>query len=239
MPRGNRTRTPILNEHNATGRSGIMASSKHYGSRYQKARREWMQTLGMYPACWLCGQEIDTTLHHYSRDSFELDHVYPVSERPDLACDPQWFRPAHKKCNASRKAHGWSADEFRQHHTVNTTQPVQLDTMQLANMMNTSTNTKINNTFDDDAYPIGVVPRVRRDRLVQSDKTVLDEATKKSKVPLSLKAKKNVDPMPVLVSRDWSCAHVTSPCGHCRQFGRNRRMEYNNWKDRHPELNTP
>ena len=103
----------------------------------------------------------------------------------------------------------------------------------------TITNTKINNTFDDDAYPIGVVPRVRRDRLVQSDKTVLDEATKKSKVPLSLKAKKNVDPMPVLVSRDWSCAHVTSPCGHCRQFGRNRRMEYNNWKDRHPELNTP
>lgn len=35
-------------------------------------------------------------------ESFELDHYYPVSKRPDLQEDPAGFRPSHASCNLLR-----------------------------------------------------------------------------------------------------------------------------------------
>lgn len=53
--------------------------------------------------CWLCGQKIDYLVPSSSTpDSFELDHFYTVSERPDLQEDPANFRPSHMLCNRER-----------------------------------------------------------------------------------------------------------------------------------------
>lgn len=52
--------------------------------------------------CHLCGQPIDYTAEQGHPDAFELDHFYPVSERPDLIEDPANFRPSHGACNRRR-----------------------------------------------------------------------------------------------------------------------------------------
>ena len=35
-------------------------------------------------------------------NSYNLDHLYPVSKRPDLQFDPAGFRPSHTSCNRTR-----------------------------------------------------------------------------------------------------------------------------------------
>lgn len=55
--------------------------------------------------CWLCGMKIDYDAPHndYGNDDrFELDHLYPVSIRPDLQEDPANFRASHSGCNRER-----------------------------------------------------------------------------------------------------------------------------------------
>lgn len=52
--------------------------------------------------CWLCRQPIDYTLPADNPDAYSTDHVIPVSQRPDLACDPSNFAPSHLRCNKSR-----------------------------------------------------------------------------------------------------------------------------------------
>lgn len=57
---------------------------------------------GLKP-CWLCGLGIDYTVRPGSSDeSFNLDHEFPVSKRPDLQFDPAGFRPSHRICNILR-----------------------------------------------------------------------------------------------------------------------------------------
>ena len=54
-------------------------------------------------ACWLCGMPIDyTAAKNTTDDSYNLDHLYPVSKRPDLQFDPAGFRPSHTSCNRLR-----------------------------------------------------------------------------------------------------------------------------------------
>ncbi len=57
------------------------------------------------PVCWLCGRDIDRTLHHYDKWSWTLDHVEPLSTSPALAYTLSNLRPAHRTCN-SRKGEG-------------------------------------------------------------------------------------------------------------------------------------
>ncbi|NMN02726.1 hypothetical protein [Bifidobacterium panos] len=53
--------------------------------------------------CWLCGMPIDYAAEkNTADDSFNLDHLYPVSKRPDLQFDPAGFRPSHTSCNRLR-----------------------------------------------------------------------------------------------------------------------------------------
>ena len=53
--------------------------------------------------CWLCGMPIDYAAQpNTSDDSYNLDHYYPVSKRPDLQEDPAGFRPSHASCNLLR-----------------------------------------------------------------------------------------------------------------------------------------
>ncbi|NYV72973.1 HNH endonuclease [Streptomyces sp. UH6] len=52
--------------------------------------------------CWLCGHDIDPTLDPRDPWSWTMDHVQPVSRRPDLLLDPANARPAHRRCNSSK-----------------------------------------------------------------------------------------------------------------------------------------
>ncbi|MBW3091330.1 HNH endonuclease [Bifidobacterium miconisargentati] len=53
--------------------------------------------------CWLCGMPIDYSMQpNTGDDSFNLDHLYPISKRPDLQEDPANFRPSHASCNNLR-----------------------------------------------------------------------------------------------------------------------------------------
>jgi len=51
--------------------------------------------------CHLCGQTIDYRAKQ-TPDSFEVDHYYPISERPDLVFNERWLRPSHARCNHQR-----------------------------------------------------------------------------------------------------------------------------------------
>lgn len=51
--------------------------------------------------CALCGHSIDYNAPGRSALAFELDHIVPVSIRPDLAFAPHNWQASHKSCNAA------------------------------------------------------------------------------------------------------------------------------------------
>jgi hypothetical protein len=51
--------------------------------------------------CHICHQPINYQARR-TPDSFEVDHLYPISIRPDLVYDETWFRPSHARCNNQR-----------------------------------------------------------------------------------------------------------------------------------------
>ena len=51
--------------------------------------------------CWLCGQRINYTITE-GPNSWEPDHYWPVSIRPDLLLERANIRPSHSRCNRAR-----------------------------------------------------------------------------------------------------------------------------------------
>lgn len=61
------------------------------------------QCKAQHEVCWLCGMPIDyAATKNTTDDSFNLDHLYPVSKHPELQFDPAGFRPSHTSCNRLR-----------------------------------------------------------------------------------------------------------------------------------------
>lgn len=56
-----------------------------------------------HAVCWLCGMPIDyNAVKNTTDDSFNLDHMFPVSKHPELQFDPAGFKPSHTSCNRLR-----------------------------------------------------------------------------------------------------------------------------------------
>lgn len=61
------------------------------------------QCKAQHAVCWLCGMPIDyAATKNTTDDSFNLDHLYPVSKHPELQFDPAGFKPSHTSCNRLR-----------------------------------------------------------------------------------------------------------------------------------------
>lgn len=61
------------------------------------------QCKASHAVCWLCGMPIDyAATKNTTDDSFNLDHLYPVSKHPELQFDPAGFKPSHTSCNRLR-----------------------------------------------------------------------------------------------------------------------------------------
>lgn len=76
-----------------------MAGNPRNGRPYRRLVAE-LKAKGL--PCWICGHEINPRLDSRHRLSFTLDHVIPVSKRPDLLLDRANARPAHRACNSSK-----------------------------------------------------------------------------------------------------------------------------------------
>ena len=52
------------------------------------------QCKAQHAVCWLCGMPIDyEATKNTTDDSFNLDHMFPVSKHPELQFDPAGFKP--------------------------------------------------------------------------------------------------------------------------------------------------
>lgn len=61
------------------------------------------QCKAQHAVCWLCGMPIDYAApKNTTDDSFNLDHMFPVSKHPELQFDPAGFKPSHTSCNRLR-----------------------------------------------------------------------------------------------------------------------------------------
>ena len=61
------------------------------------------QCKASHAVCWLCGMPIDyESTKNTTDDSFNLDHMFPVSKHPELQFDPAGFKPSHISCNRFR-----------------------------------------------------------------------------------------------------------------------------------------
>lgn len=91
------------------------SGTKHQGGdhmpRIRKTTRQFEkdkatffnQCKARHAVCWLCGMPIDyAATKNTTDDSFNLDHLYPVSKHPELQFDPAGFRPSHTSCNRLR-----------------------------------------------------------------------------------------------------------------------------------------
>lgn len=77
---------------------------KRNSAAYQKLKRDYRHECQQRQSpCWLCRAHIDYAAPFGTPDSFEPDHYWPVSVRPDLALSRENLRPSHMKCNRARK----------------------------------------------------------------------------------------------------------------------------------------
>ena len=74
------------------------------GRQFEKDRHTFFTTCkANHTPCWLCGMPIDyDAAPNTTDDSYNLDHLYPVSKHPDLQHDPAGWRPSHTQCNNLR-----------------------------------------------------------------------------------------------------------------------------------------
>ena len=63
------------------------------GRQFEKDRKAFFAKCKRERAvCWLCGMPIDYDApQNTTDDSYNLDHFYPVTKRPDLQHDPAGF----------------------------------------------------------------------------------------------------------------------------------------------------
>ncbi len=68
------------------------------GGRWRKAVAQLKRE--SVPVCYLCGRDIDLTLHYLDPMAWTAEHKIPVSKRPDLAYEASNLAPAHRRCNS-------------------------------------------------------------------------------------------------------------------------------------------
>ena len=85
--------------------SATVAKSDKGGRQFEKDRQKFFleSTKQNTVHRWLCGiaHRLDVA-QNTTDDSYNLDHFYPVTKRPDLQHDPAGFRPSHTQCNNLR-----------------------------------------------------------------------------------------------------------------------------------------
>jgi 5-methylcytosine-specific restriction endonuclease McrA len=67
-------------------------------------RRLCAQVYAEESHCWICHHPVDMRLPYPHPDSRSVDHVLPVSQRPDLALERGNVRLCHMRCNLSKGA---------------------------------------------------------------------------------------------------------------------------------------
>ncbi len=73
-------------------------------SRWKYVRRmAWDRDRNHRAPCHICGMPVDYSVPASSTpESWEPDHVIPVSKRPDLELDLNNVKASHKRCNRVR-----------------------------------------------------------------------------------------------------------------------------------------
>lgn len=81
----------------------MAAERGHNTSNYQRMAKAFRrQCHGENARCWLCWQPINYLAPSNTPNGFSVDHMHPVSLRPDLAEVYENFRPSHLECNVRR-----------------------------------------------------------------------------------------------------------------------------------------
>jgi 5-methylcytosine-specific restriction endonuclease McrA len=78
------------------------AYRKHRETFRFRAKHAHMPDGSIGQPCWLCGKRINYNLEHPVPWAWEMDHVVPMSERPELALSVPNCRSAHSRCNNTR-----------------------------------------------------------------------------------------------------------------------------------------
>lgn len=81
-----------------------MSAVRRHTRQFEKDRVRFFQACASkHLVCWLCGMPIDyAAKQNTTDDSYNLDHMFPVSKHPELQHDPAGFRPSHTSCNRLR-----------------------------------------------------------------------------------------------------------------------------------------
>lgn len=81
-----------------------MSAVRRHTRQFEKDRVRFFQDCASkHLVCWLCGMPIDyAAKQNTTDDSYNLDHMFPVSKHPELQHDPAGFRPSHTSCNRLR-----------------------------------------------------------------------------------------------------------------------------------------
>ena len=80
---------------------------------------EWQALRGKVLAeeswCWLCSAPVDVSLKGMDRWGPTVDHVWPVSLKPEYLMERDWCRLAHRLCNGARCDKAPTAGQLREH----------------------------------------------------------------------------------------------------------------------------
>lgn len=96
--------TPVRLRHEAPQGGDHMPRIRKTTRQFEKDKATFFnQCKARHAVCWLCGMPIDYTAEKNTSDeSYNLDHLYPVSKHAELQFDPAGFRSSHTSCNRLR-----------------------------------------------------------------------------------------------------------------------------------------
>jgi 5-methylcytosine-specific restriction endonuclease McrA len=72
-----------------------------YGHKWRRLKARVRRN---HDTCGICARPIDKTLPPDHPDSFSVDHIEPVTKRPDLALVYSNLTGAHRRCNRAKGA---------------------------------------------------------------------------------------------------------------------------------------